>query len=128
MTYREAAGEEATLAPSPATTLVFKMVKRKAVWLEEWIHPGLNIDFLDFDEEQSLELGVGVAMTIYKDFFEVGYGRNPTIREDPWYWYFGLNVVKFPTKRSEPEYLTVCVSDTSLNVINPHSDLSSPSS
>lgn len=60
----------------------------------------MTIALLDFDEEQSLELGVGVALTIYKDFFEVGYGRNLTIREDPWYGYFGLKVVKFATKRS----------------------------
>lgn len=99
LTFRESPAGETVLAPSPGTTIVFKIVKRRGTWLEDWLHFGLNIAFLDFDEKQSLEFGLGAAMTIYKDFFEIGYGRNLTIRENPWYWYVGINFVKFPTKR-----------------------------
>ncbi len=61
----------------------------------------MNIAFLNFDEgEEAIEIGVAAALTIYKDFFEIGYGRNLTAREDPWYFYIGLNFVHFPTKRS----------------------------
>jgi len=100
LTFRQKAAEETSLAPSPGTTIVFKMVRREKTWFEEWLHPGLNIAFLNFDKEETIELGVGVALTIYKDFFEIGYGRNLMIRENPWYWYIGLNFVHLPGKRS----------------------------
>ena len=100
LTFRQSAAEETSLAPSPGTTIVFKMVRRKEAWFEEWLHPGVNIAFLDFDEEETIELGLGVALTVYKDFFEIGYGRNLAIRENPWYWYIGLNFVHLPSKRS----------------------------
>jgi len=96
LTYRESAGGETSLAPSPGTTIVFKKVGRVQSWFEDWLHLGVNVAFLDFDSAQSLEVGMALALTIYKDFFEIGYGRNLTMREDPWYWYIGLNVVHLP--------------------------------
>lgn len=96
LTYRESADGETSLAPSPGTTIVFKKVGRVQSWFEDWLHLGVNVAFLDFDSAQSLEVGMALALTIYKDFFEIGYGRNLTVREDPWYWYIGLNVVHLP--------------------------------
>ena len=100
LTFRQSAAGETSVAPSPGTTIVFKMVKRKKTWFEDWLHFGINIAFLDFDEEESIELGIGMGLTIYKDFFEIGYGRNLTVHENPWYWYAGLNFVHLPGKRS----------------------------
>lgn len=80
----------------PGTTIVFKKIRRVQSWFEDWLHLGVNVAFLDFDSAQSLEVGMALVLTIYKDFFEIGYGRNLTVREDPWYWYIGLNVVHLP--------------------------------
>jgi len=100
LALRQSADQKISFAPSPGTTIVFKMVGRKASLLEDWLHFGLSIAFLDFDDRQPLELGLAVALTLYKDFVEIGYGRKLMVGENPWYWYIGLNVVRLPTSGS----------------------------
>ena len=100
LALRQSVDQKVSLAPSPGTTIVFKMTGRSASLLEDWLHFGLSIAFLNFDERQPLEVGLAVALTVYKDFVEIGYGRNLMVGENPWYWYIGLNVVKLPTARS----------------------------
>ena len=101
LTFRQSGAGETSLAPSPGATIVFKLVRRVETWFEDWLHPGVNIAFLNFDEgEETIEIGMAAALTIYKDFFEIGYGCNLTVAEYPWYFYIGLNFVHLPTKRS----------------------------
>lgn len=101
LTFRQSGTGQTSLAPSPGTTIVFKLARRVETWFEDWLHAGVNVAFLNFDEGgESIEIGVAAALTIYKDFFEIGYGRNLTMRENPWYFYIGLNFVPLPTKRS----------------------------
>lgn len=86
-----------TTSPSVGTTVVLKLVSRNAKWLEDWLHFGINVAFLDFDPTQTIELGLGFALTFYKDYFEIGYGYNLSMEEDAQYWYVGLNVVNLTT-------------------------------
>lgn len=99
LTYRLSPEKEVMLAPSPGATLVFKIVRRRETLFENWLHPGINIAFLDFDDKQSIELGVGPTLTIYRDFFEIGYGINLSVRKDRQYWYLGLNAIQLPGKK-----------------------------
>lgn len=95
--YRLSSNSDAVLSPSGGATVVFKIVDRKIRWLEDSVRFGVNIAFLDFDDAQSIEIGLGLAVTIYNDFFEIGYGLNLNVKEDPQYWYIGLNVLQLPT-------------------------------
>lgn len=69
ITYRLAGEESAMLAPSAGSTIVFRLVRRRKTIFEDWIHPGINVAFLDFDKEQAIELGIGFGLTIYTRIF-----------------------------------------------------------
>ena len=96
-TYRPLKDREVIFTPSAGTTLVLKYSGRKIKWFEDWFHFGINISFLDFDETQAIEVGLGPALTLYKDYLEIGYGFNLSVEDNPGYWYIGFNVIHLPT-------------------------------
>jgi hypothetical protein len=53
---------------------------------------GLNLSFLDFDPEQKIEIGLGIAITFPDDLFQVGLGKNLTVKKDSGYYFLGINL------------------------------------
>lgn len=99
LAYRPSTEEGTVLAPSPGTSVIFKIVRRRKTLFEDWLHPAINIAFLDFDPKQSIEIGLGVGLSIYKDFFEIGYGYNLSVADDSEYWYIGMNIIRLPGQK-----------------------------
>jgi hypothetical protein len=55
---------------------------------------GLNLASLDFNNDNTQELGVGIVLSGIKDYMQVGYGYN--IMEKKPYWFFGLRIPIIP--------------------------------
>jgi len=53
---------------------------------------GVNVAALDFDKDDTPELGVGFVISTFRNFLQAGIGYN--IPDDSGYWFFGL---KLPT-------------------------------
>lgn len=53
---------------------------------------GIHVSTLDFDEQDSVEFGAGVAIHLFKDLLQVGYGWNLNAEQDRAYWYLGLGL------------------------------------
>ena len=51
---------------------------------------GLHLAALDFDGDDSPELGVGGVLSVFRDYLQVGYGFD--FSENRWYGFFGLGV------------------------------------
>ena len=51
---------------------------------------GLNVSALDFDKDDTPELGIAVVGSAFRDYLQVGYGYN--VNEDVGYWFFGLRL------------------------------------
>jgi len=49
-------GGETVLTPCAGTSVIFKTVARRNTVCEDWLHPAINIAFLDFDPHQSTEM------------------------------------------------------------------------
>ena len=49
LTYRESGSGETSVPVSLGTRIVFEKVGRVGSWFEDWLHPGANMAFLDFD-------------------------------------------------------------------------------
>lgn len=43
---------------------------------------------LDFNSDNNPEVGIGVVVSVFKDYLQVGYGRNIGI--DKYYWFLGI--------------------------------------
>ena len=55
---------------------------------------GLNLASLDFNNDSAQELGVGLVISGFSNYLQVGYGYNMTL-EKP-YWFFGLQIPLIP--------------------------------
>lgn len=55
---------------------------------------GLNLASLDFNNDNALELGVGLVISGFCDYLQIGYGYNITMKKP--YWFFGLRLPLFP--------------------------------
>ena len=53
---------------------------------------GLNFSFLDFDPSQKIEMGLGFAITFPDDLFQIGVGKNLTVKKDSGYYFLGINL------------------------------------
>jgi len=78
---------------APSYSVLLKSGTRDSIFKNELLQPGygLNIAALDFDSDESLEIGVGFTVSVFRDYLQIGYGFN--LSEDSEYWFLGL---KFP--------------------------------
>jgi uncharacterized coiled-coil DUF342 family protein len=82
---------------APSYSVLLKKGSRSSTFRNELLQPaiGLNFAALDFNRDETLEFGVGVTLSVFRDYIQAGYGYN--INEDEEYWFFGL---KFPIPES----------------------------
>jgi hypothetical protein len=78
---------------APAYSVLLKKGKRDSTFWNELLQPGigLNIAALDFNSDQSLELGVGLVVSAFQDYIQLGYGYN--LNASSAYWFLGF---RFP--------------------------------
>jgi hypothetical protein len=53
---------------------------------------GFNLSFLDFDPDQRIEIGLGLAITFPDDLFQIGLGKNLALKRDSGYYFLGINL------------------------------------
>jgi ElaB/YqjD/DUF883 family membrane-anchored ribosome-binding protein len=77
---------------APAYSIFFKKASRKNVDWNEIVCPGIgiNVAALDFDNDESLELGLGAVLSVLRDYVQVGYGFN--ITQNKSYWFLGVRL------------------------------------
>ncbi|HKC69863.1 MAG TPA: hypothetical protein VKG26_16625, partial [Bacteroidia bacterium] len=51
---------------------------------------GLNMATLNFNNNNTIEIGIGFVVSAFKDYLQVGYGRNVSV--DQSYWFFGIRL------------------------------------
>ncbi|MEO5571940.1 MAG: hypothetical protein ABIT08_16280 [Bacteroidia bacterium] len=76
----------------PSYSVLFKLGSRKHTAYNNFfeIGAGLNMATLDFNNDNTPEIGVGVVVSTFKDYLQVGVGRNMTI--DQYYWFLGIRL------------------------------------
>jgi hypothetical protein len=77
---------------APSYSVMLKLGNRKSITWNRLFQPGIgiNVSALDFNQDSTLEVGLGVVLSTFKDYLQVGVGRNMTF--DKWYWFFGVNL------------------------------------
>lgn len=77
---------------APSYSILFKPGSRKSIFYNKYIRfgIGINVSALDFNQDSTYELGLGLVLSGFKDYVQLGFGRNMEI--DSWYWFFGLNL------------------------------------
>jgi hypothetical protein len=53
---------------------------------------GFNLSFLDFDPDQTIEIGLGLTVTFPDDLFQIGLGKNLALKRDSGYYFLGINL------------------------------------
>jgi hypothetical protein len=78
---------------APSYSVLLKWGRRDSTFWNELLRPGigLNIAALDFNRDESLEIGLGLAVSAFRDYLQLGYGYN--LNTSSGYWFIGL---KFP--------------------------------
>jgi len=77
---------------APAYSILYKEGSRSSRLrnaLFDW-GVGLNVAALDFDKDDTPELGFGVVAAALRNHVQVGYGYNPF--EDKGYWFFSISL------------------------------------
>jgi RNA 3'-terminal phosphate cyclase len=76
----------------PAYNLMLKLGLRDSRFWNEFLSSGvgINLTALDFDKDDAQELGLGVGVTLFRDWIQAGYGYD--LGDDRAYWYFGLSL------------------------------------
>jgi hypothetical protein len=77
---------------APAYSALFRTGSRRSMTWNRWWTPGfgINLASLDFNHDDSPELGIGVVGSALRDYIQAGYGYNLT--ESVPYLYFGLRL------------------------------------
>jgi hypothetical protein len=60
--------------------------------LLNYLGVGPNISLLDFESDQKVEIGLGVVITFPDDLFQIGFGKNLTVKRDSGYYFVGINL------------------------------------
>lgn len=81
-----------TFQAAPSYSVLFKPGNRKSYTYNRFfrIGFGINVTALDFNQDSNYELGLGLVLSTFNDYLQVGIGRN--MDSDGWYWFFGLNL------------------------------------
>lgn len=77
---------------APSYSVLLKIGNRKSLIYNQIIRLsfGLNVAALDFNQDSNYELGLGVVISAFKDYLQIGVGRN--MQFDRWYWFFGVQL------------------------------------
>lgn len=81
-----------TFQAAPSYSVLFKPGNRKSYMYNKFLRIGfgVNVTALDFNQDANYELGLGLVLSTFNDYLQVGVGRN--MDSDGWYWFFGLNL------------------------------------
>ncbi len=77
---------------NPSYSVLFKWGSRKSSFYNDFVELGVGINMatLDFDNDDDPEVGMGLVVSAFKDYLQVGYGRNFGADQD--YWFFGIRL------------------------------------
>jgi hypothetical protein len=77
---------------NPSYSVLFKWGSRKSSFYNDFVELGVGINMatLDFDNDDDPEVGMGLVVSAFKDYLQVGYGRNFGVDQD--YWFFGIRL------------------------------------
>jgi len=81
-----------TFQASASYSVLFKFGNRKSVVYNRFIRIGIgiNVAALDFNQDSNFEVGLGLVLSGFNDFFQAGFGRNMDL--DSNYFFFGINL------------------------------------
>lgn len=81
---------------APAYSVLFKKDSPTRMWWNTLFDPGIgvNLSALDFNHDDTPELGAGPVVSLFRDIVQVGAGYNIPLGKK--YWFFGLRL-PFPT-------------------------------
>jgi hypothetical protein len=76
----------------PSYSVLFKYGTRKFNQYNRYISPGIGVNMatLDFNNDNTPEIGIGVVGSVFADYLQVGYGRNMSADQN--YWFFGIRL------------------------------------
>ena len=77
---------------APSYSILLKGFGDRGITYNRLLTPGIgvNISALDFNKDDTPELGLALVGSVFRDYFQVGYGYN--INEDEDFWFFGLRL------------------------------------
>jgi hypothetical protein len=80
---------------APSYSAIFKIGTRKSMFYNKYFTPGIgvNVSTLDFNNDNTPEIGIGLTTAFFKDYLQIGYGRN--MATDDNFWLFGLRLPLF---------------------------------
>lgn len=78
---------------APGVAFHLKYGFKNQSWWNEWLAPGAGVSLamLNFDNNKNFELGIAGSLTLIRDLFWVGYGRNLQAQAD--YFFVGINPI-----------------------------------
>lgn len=84
--------ETKTFQAVASYSVLLKLGNRKSVAYNKLFRlgVGLNVAALDFNQDSNYEVGLGLVLSGFNDFVQVGIGRNMDI--DANYFFFGINL------------------------------------
>lgn len=76
----------------PSYSVLFKYGTKKFNQYNRYIAPGIGVNMatLDFNNDNTPEIGIGVVGSVFQDYLQVGYGRNMSADQN--YWFFGIRL------------------------------------
>jgi hypothetical protein len=80
---------------APSYSAIFKIGTRKSMFYNKYFTPGIgvNVSTLDFNNDNTPEIGIGLTAAFFRDYLQIGYGRN--MASDDNFWIFGLRLPLF---------------------------------
>lgn len=77
---------------NPSYSVLFKVGSRKNSFYNDFTEMGFGVNMatLDFNNDDNPEIGMGLVFSTFKDYLQVGYGRNFGVDQN--YWFFGIRL------------------------------------
>lgn len=87
----------ANFEPAPAANWKISYLPRPGEKNLGSLRPGIgmHIATLDFDPNNTVEIGTGVSVHLFGNLLQAGYGWNLGVEEDRGYWFLGLGLYDF---------------------------------
>ncbi|RKH54632.1 hypothetical protein D7W81_38020 [Corallococcus aberystwythensis] len=101
----EAEGGSSRFQAAPAYSVLLKWGSRTESYVNTLVTPGLglNLSALDFNRDNTPEVGVALTLSLFRNILQAGGGYN--VFRDRWYFFFGVglplpNIGGLPTNAS----------------------------
>lgn len=87
----------ANFEPAPAANWKISYLPRPGEKNLGSLRPGIgmHVATLDFDPDNTVEIGTGVSVHLFGNLLQAGYGWNLGVEEDRGYWFLGLGLYDF---------------------------------